>query len=54
MDRAFTEQIMSVPSNRFSEKDWQGFHWQALITSPGFDWLIFILLWKFDTSMKVH
>ena len=49
--RAFTEQIMSVPSNNFSEKDWQQFHWQILITNFGV-WLVNILLQKFDTSSK--
>ena len=48
---AFTEQIMSVPSNNFSEKDWQQFHWQILITNFGV-WLVNILLQKFDTSSK--
>ena len=24
--KTFTEQIVSVPSDRFSEKDWQQFH----------------------------
>ena len=48
---AFTEQIMSVSSNNFSEKDWQQFHWQILITNFGV-WLVNILLQKFDTSSE--
>ena len=42
---------MSVPSNSFSEKDWQQIHLQILTTNSGV-WLVNILLWKFDTSSK--